>query len=229
MTTKLNTILSTSALTLVASLGLGLTGGAHAQMAQCSGEASYRVTFTADWNADSANVPVHPNAHFSPLVVATHNSDVFVWRMGEVASAGVKVVAETGKTGPIKDELNAAFSAGDIRAYRTGSRLDATGSTSVELNAAPDRPYVSALSMIAPSPDWFVGVDSLSLCNDGEWVTALEIPLGPIDGGSDSGETYGAGDQPTTPAQPIQYLNKDFELGDDFGGAQFGTLSVQKL
>ncbi|MCZ7636038.1 MAG: hypothetical protein M5U12_08385 [Verrucomicrobia bacterium] len=34
--------------------------------------------------------------------------------------------------------------------------------------------------MIAPSPDWFVGVDSLSLLEDGAWATPRPLVNGVI-------------------------------------------------
>ena len=45
------------------------------------------------------------------------------------------------------------------------------------------RPYVSVTSMIAPSPDWFVGVDTLDLCDDSSWVNEVVRPAFPYDAG----------------------------------------------
>jgi hypothetical protein len=60
--------------------------------------------------------------------------------------------------------------------------------------------------MVAPSPDWFVGVAGLSLLEDGAWVQERSVDLYPWDAGTDSGATYRAADRVTAPPQPIQRL-----------------------
>src|SRR5438128_6112303 len=62
-----------------------------------------------------------------------------------------------------------------------------------------DFPLVTLVSMIAPSPDWFVGVDSLSLLADDQWVTNKVVTLYAMDAGTDSGITYESPDQVTMP------------------------------
>lgn len=50
---------------------------------------------------------------------------------------------------------------------------------------------MSFVSMIDPSPDWFVGVSRLELCLDnGSWVESKVLDLFPWDAGTDSGPTY---------------------------------------
>lgn len=45
--------------------------------------------------------------------------------------------------------------------------------------------------MISPSPDWFVGISNLELCQeDGKWVENKIIDLYPWDAGTDKGMTY---------------------------------------
>ena len=44
-------------------------------------------------------------------------------------------------------------------------------------------PLVSALTMIAPSPDWFVGVDSLNLCDGASWKSKVTVPMYAWDAG----------------------------------------------
>ena len=63
----------------------------------CSGTANYVLSFYGLWKKDRhPNVDVPGNAHFSPLVGCSHGSDYVMWREGEKASDGVKLVAERG-------------------------------------------------------------------------------------------------------------------------------------
>ena len=36
---------------------------------------------------------------------------------------------------------------------------------------------ISVISRIVPSPDWFVGVDSLDLCIDSTWVEEITLDV----------------------------------------------------
>lgn len=49
---------------------------------------------------------------------------------------------------------------------------------------------MSFVSKIDPSPDWFVGVSGLDLCDDVTWIESKELELYPWDAGTDGGYTY---------------------------------------
>jgi hypothetical protein len=58
--------------------------------------------------------------------------------------------------------------------------------------------------MIAPSPDWFVGVHDLPLIGaDGEWVDSLSIELLPYDSGTDDGVNFTSPNADSDPQVPI--------------------------
>lgn len=66
--------------------------------------------------------------------------------------------------------------------------------------------FLSQLSLIVkviPSPDWFVGVDSLNLCEGGQWKQEVTFDLHPFDAGTDSGFTFSSPNFPTTPPENI--------------------------
>ena len=58
--------------------------------------ATYRVTFTPNWTEDQFPTDYPANAGFSAMVVAVHAPGKNVFRLGQQASAGLKVYAETG-------------------------------------------------------------------------------------------------------------------------------------
>ena len=39
---------------------------------------------------------------------------------------------------------------------------------------------VSLMSKLVPSPDWFVGLDSLDLCKNGRFVDSVKIEVGTL-------------------------------------------------
>lgn len=70
---------------------------------------------------------------------------------------------------------------------------------------------VSLVSMIYPSPDWFVGVSGLELClPNGSWVEQKILNLYPVDAGTDAGPTYISPDQPTIPKEAIRRIRPNY-------------------
>ena len=66
-----------------------------------------------------------------------------------------------------------------------------------------DHPLVTLVTMVAPSPDWFVGVSGLSLIVGGDWASELSVPLQAYDAGTDSGTSFLAPDEATQPRESI--------------------------
>ena len=62
------------------------------------------------------------------------------------------------------------------------------------------------MARLVPSPDWFVGVDSLELCKNGQWVDKLTKDLPPYDAGTDRGFTFTAPNWPEIPYKEIYQI-----------------------
>ena len=165
---------------------------------------TYKVTFDATWSEETHPDDFPPNPHFSGLIGASHNENVVFWREGELASPGIKNMAETGGKSPLNSEILTAIS--DKTAFKLisgGGVSTSPGSVSEEFKVSKDFPLVTLVTMIAPSPDWFVGVDSLNLYENGSFVDEKVVVLYAFDAGTDSGENYTAPNEPTIPPVPI--------------------------
>ena len=119
--------------------------------------------------------------------------------------------------------------------YRGKLIFGGTASDSIsDIEVTPEYPLVSFINMIAPSPDWFLGVRDLSLCNTttGKWQDSVVRDLFPYDSGTDNGTRFVSNpdDQPTTPQQDIHRLTKDIEgsLKSDEDIKRFGTFTFVK-
>lgn len=159
---------------------------------QQPGEATYRLTFNATWNATDFSTEFPNNPHFSPVVGATHNDQDFLWRTGEPSTDGVKNVAETGSTDSYKAELDAKKIEGNVDNIFQGSGTPSPGEATFEFKVNKLHPYISAISMIAPSPDWFVGIRDVNLYENNEWLEKQKFDLKLYDAGSDTGITFSA-------------------------------------
>lgn len=62
---------------------------------------------------------------------------------------------------------------------------------------------VSFVVRIVPSPDWFVGIDSLDLCDGDRWREEVTVDLYPHDAGTDSGFTFSSPNFATIPQDTV--------------------------
>ena len=171
--------------------------------------ATYQVTFTATWSEETHPDDFPTNPHFSGLIGASHNSYVSFWSEGELASPGIKSMAENGSKSPLNIEIGKAYL--ELKAYRylSGEGVNTSpGSVSMNLMVSKNYPLVTLVCMLAPSPDWFVGIDSLNLLEDGEFVNETTIVLYAYDAGTDSGTNYTSPDDPTDPPVPIYKIEE---------------------
>lgn len=166
-----------------------------------SGTVSYTLTFKQTWNKTDFPTNFPGNPHFSPLVGATHNSQVVIWRPagkgGAKTTDGLKIVAETGSTAKFFSELTAAKQTdGHIDSVfaRSGGAVS-PGTQTQTIKLSTQFPLVSAVSMIAPSPDWFVGIRDLNLYPNGKWLDEVTVNLRLYDADTDLGQTFTAADQ----------------------------------
>jgi hypothetical protein len=166
--------------------------------------ATYTVTFESTWSAGTHPQDFPPNPHFSPLIGGTHDTDVVFWEPGALASTGIQNVAELGQAGQLREEVNRAIDAGTALTVISGEGIASSpGVVSTSFDVTVSHPLVTLVTMIAPSPDWFVGVHGLNLFRNGRWAEEVVVPMLPYDAGTDSGATYRSPDQPTPPPEPI--------------------------
>ena len=167
----------------------------------------YRVVFDALWSQATHPQDYPGNPHFSPLIGATHSPAVRFWADGAIASDGIKRMAEQGFTAPLDAHVNDAIAAGTARALILGGRIQLSpASVSVEFEIHQSHSQLTLVTMVAPSPDWFIGVGGLPLFADGRWVESMTVDLRPWDAGTDAGRSYESPDAPVNPRQPIALL-----------------------
>ncbi len=175
-------------------------------MAQDTG-AQCNVTFDAVWSSETHPIAFPADPHFSGLVGGTHHDGVSFWQPGGFATPGIRSMAETGSKTLLLDEVQDAINGGTADAAISGGGIPLSpGSVGVDFPITLDFPLATVVSMIAPSPDWFVGIHGLSLFEQGSWMEGTVIELPPYEAGTDSGTTFNSPDDPTTPAETIQMI-----------------------
>ena len=139
-----------------------------------------------------------------------------------------------GGTSALHNEMqNAITSKSAYKKYQGRGISSGTGNTSISnIEVTMKYPLVSFITMIAPSPDWFVGVHDYNLCNTttGKWEASRTRDLPPYDAGTDSGPHFESHDINTNPPELIHILtnNTNGSFKGDKPVRRFGTFKFVK-
>lgn len=169
----------------------------------------YEVEFISTWSASTHPTDFPSDAHFSPFVAVSHLSSASLFIEGLDASEGLKDVAETGNTDKINEELQVMMNLGQALDKAQGNSFDSPGnSNKVQLGMREGYQNVTVVSMIAPSPDWFVAATTSLLDPvDGLWYDEVVTHAISYDAGTDSGASFTSANQSTDPVDPVSYLD----------------------
>lgn len=190
--------------------------------------ATYEVTFNGIWNASQVAPGTYPgSAHFSTIVGATHTQSSAFWQPGGVASQGVEDVAELGFTDALLSELaaaNQAGTAGDSFTLNSQFNLPNSGTTRIEVDN--DKAFLTLITMIAPSPDWFAGVSELALQENGQWLTNISADMHPYDAGTEEGTNFNLSNSPTANGKISRLSGQDSPF---IGSPVIATLELRLI
>ncbi|MCA9349380.1 MAG: spondin domain-containing protein [Cyanobacteria bacterium HKST-UBA06] len=184
--------------------------------------AKYKVVVDFSWSQATHPGSYPEGAHLSPIVLAVHNSEQALFTNGTQASLGIEDMAETGATTSLAGELDEAKIT-----YVLGKRVDAPGSYEFEIEVNQTDSLVSLVSMLAPSPDWFVGLDGTKLFDNGTWLESVQYDLQAYDAGTDNGTDWTSANADTQPHGLIS--SPSSSVFETAAATPFGTATFTKL
>ncbi|CAH4033963.1 unnamed protein product [Pieris brassicae] len=166
--------------------------------------AVYKVSVKFLWSEESfpKDYPLYrPKAQWSALFGQSHNSSYSLYRVGEEAPLIVRNFVQYGI-------LDALVKSGDedpriYDQFSTPPVGEGVGEAENMVFLDGAHTMISFICRLIPSPDWFIGVDSLDLCVDSSWVDQITLDLQPLDGGAASGLTFTAPRWKTSPPEPV--------------------------
>ena len=190
---------------------------------------TFEATMHVFWNSDDFPTDFPPNPHFSPLAGGPHSEAFRLWQPGALSSEAIEIQAEIGDPKPLANVYHQAGAEVLPNQFVVGDLIPSPGSTTVRFQTDSGHTFVSLTSMLAPSPDWFVGISAFPLTVGGLWIEEVAIPLCVWDAGTDDGSTYASADvQPQAP-HLIQLL-KGYPFSDDSERtAQVGELVLRRI
>ncbi len=169
--------------------------------------ATYNVTFIGNWSAANHPTDFPSGDHFSTAIGMVHQQGAFFFEDGELASEGMEIMAETGGTSELSAEIDAIVNSGMASVNILGDGLT-TGFSEItfQIEVTDEFPLVTLVSMIAPSPDWFIAVENVSLLQNGSFVDNLTVDAVAYDSGTDDGATFSSPNADTDPAENISEI-----------------------
>ncbi|CAN8024077.1 unnamed protein product, partial [Ixodes persulcatus] len=175
----------------------------------CRHLAVYQATLVTAWTPGRFPKQYphwRPPAQWSQLVGLSHNSSVRLWQLGHMATEGVRQFAESGRVGRLTGRM-VQGNRGVLDFFHAPAVPKGSGTSEVTFFVDPHHRRVSTMSRLVPSPDWFVGVDSLDLCLKGRWRDRVTVDADPLDAGTDQGLTFTAPRWASQPAANISRIS----------------------
>jgi len=179
----------------------------------------YRLSLRTEW--DEKIFPKQfpqwrPAAQWSKTIGYSHSPDSApLYSVGSVVSEGVREFAETGVT----DTLEKEVAKDPAKRDATGDILDmilappieqGVGNSSTNIFVDTNHTKVSVMTKIVPSPDWFIGLDSVDLCREGDFTREIIIQASPLDAGTDNGFTFTSPNWATEPRGEVFHITSQF-------------------
>ena len=174
---------------------------------------AYRVTLIGDWNK-LKNPDWHVDgSHFAPFVVWSYYNTIAdpVYQEFTEASEGMEIMAETGAITKLKEELENEIDKGTVFDYASGDLIFTPDTTNAILHLDENNSIASVVSMLAPSPDWFIAVRT-NLHKNNNWIEDVTIDALNFDAGTDSGKKFKSFNKDTDPKEKIIPLEDASEI-----------------
>lgn len=206
--------------------------GATASFAET---ATYRLAVDNTWSESTHPGAFPDDAHFSWIGGGSHGAGVSFWSEGVVGTPGMVQMAENGRTDLLVGEVQAAVAASTAHGVLSWQHWFCPSATTnpscgqlvVEFEVDDAFPLVTLVTMLGPSPDWFVGVSGLALHDGGDWIDTVVVDLRPYDGGSRDQNVFALGGPLTTPQAPVSLIT--IAIGQLVGPGSLGTFTFERV
>lgn len=166
----------------------------------------YEIRFQNRWSAQTHPVDYPQDAYFTPFISYSHKQDAKLFNIGLIATDGLKQYAETGIVSKITEEIDIIRGGGRALDRDMGFEVYYFQTSTVRLGFSDESHYLSLLSHIAPSPDWFIAIDQFDMSPNGEWVDSLVVYPEAYDAGTDNGQTFYSTDTPAEPRNAVDII-----------------------
>ena len=191
--------------------------------------ATYDLTLTTNFTEENNPTDYPANASFGTIIAITHAPEVSVYAIGQLASEGMALYAESGDVDGLSSFLSTSLGeAGDgLFSVTTAGTAGSQDTVSTSVSVTTTRTRITFLARLNPSPDWFLGVSSFNVVDGESLIDMEQIELRPFDAGVILGDTYEANDGEENAAIG-QYDGAPFGNGNPLT-EPLGNLTIERV
>jgi len=161
-----------------------------------------------------------PPAQWSKSVGYSHQESFSLFSLGTLVDEGVRQFVETGSSEVLdQSSSNRTF----LDAILAPPIVQGVGNTSTNVFVDGNHSMISVITKIVPSPDWFIGLDSLNLCQEGRFIQSFNTEAFPLDAGTDNGFTFTSPNWETEPRAEV------FQISNSFPAHPAGSFNYPSL
>jgi len=148
-----------------------------------------------------------PPAQWSKSVGYSHQDSFSLFSLGALVDEGVRQFVETGSSEVLdQSSSNRTF----LDAILAPPIVQGVGNTSTNVFVDGNHSMISVITKIVPSPDWFIGLDSVNLCQEGRFIQSFNTEAFPLDAGTDNGFTFTSPNWETEPRAEVFQISNSF-------------------
>lgn len=134
--------------------------------------AVYKVTLEGHWSREifPKHFPeVRPPAQFSQSFGVSHSNNFSLFKVDTIASPGLKEFCETAKTSEWENQKSSKMVFDEFSIPKLSNPMDKIDS---RLFVQSNNSLISLVTKIIPSPDWFIGIESLEVSS---WKNVFKL------------------------------------------------------
>ncbi len=135
---------------------------------RCDGNRSYIVTVDYTWRPMFSVGVEEKGPGFVALLCVAHGPKFSLWRVGNPNSPSLTMLLRTQNFSSIRHEIKGNQSLGTVSSYNTSSVsvVKSSGTDVVNVTVSPEinATLISCIAAITPTPDWFIGISDLEMC-----------------------------------------------------------------
>ena len=151
---------------------------------------------------------------FQPILCVLHTESFTLFADAQWLSKGAREFVDSGEPQKLWKELNVSNAVAKP-SFFSGEVVESPGESSVKFSYTPGFNLLSCIAPIWPSPDFFVGVSRVVLCEDDVFLKTIynSLLIG-WDGGFDDQEQWMGSPIPVTPRQIVPLKGKVDSFGE---------------
>jgi len=161
-----------------------------------------------------------PPAQWSKTVGFTHPAEFQLYEEGSEVGEGVRHFVERADSDTLEREAATWSFLDSVLVPPIGQGV---GEAETLLFLDGNHSQVSVVTKIVPSPDWFVGLSSVELCNNGAFIKSHVEEAFPLDAGTDNGFTF------TSPNWETEPRGEVFQITNRFPNHPAGSFNYPHL